>query len=255
VSATGTSGTASGKATVQMVQGTSPNTITVGAAPSQTLTGTSTLSSAITVSVAGSSAISAGTVSYPTHSGTATRALTGGGTSWSAVIPADATVFDPGTETVSVQVTFTDGTTLTGLASLSLFSASLPPDVTNLVVNSPYTAGGTTQGFCVSSSNSTLFTATTVDATVFNVATTDTVRLTAPAITTAEFAMTYLKTNADGSMVFRYTVPSGQALPAATSIQLKAYALKTISGQQYRDDFLTNPLVPIQSVKKSSSCV
>ncbi|MDQ1704629.1 MAG: hypothetical protein QOF18_995 [Frankiaceae bacterium] len=254
VSATGTSGTASGKATVQMVTGASSNTITVNAAPGQTLTGTNTLSSAITVSVVGSSAISAGTVTYPTHTGTATRALLGGGTSWSAVIPADATVFDPGTETVTVQVTFTDGTTKTGLASLSLFSASLPPDVTNLVVNSPFTAGGTTQGFCVSSNNFTLYTATTIDATVFNVATTDTVRLTAPALTTVEFPMSYLKTNADGSMVFRYTVPSGQALPNATSILLKAYALKTISGQVYRDDFLTNPLVPIHAVSKSSSC-
>jgi prepilin-type N-terminal cleavage/methylation domain-containing protein len=254
VAATTASASASGKATVQMVLGTSASTITVSAAPSQTLTATGGLSSPITVSVTGSAPISAGTVTYPLHTGSTTRALSGGGTSWSAVIPADASVFDPGTETFTVQVTFADGTTKSGLASLSLFSASLPPDVTALVVNSPYTAGGTTQGFCVSTNNFTLYTATTVDATVFNVATTDTVRLTAPAITTVEFAMTYLLTNADGSMVFRYTTPAGQALPNATTIQLKAYALKTISGQQYRDDFLTNPLVPIQIIKKTS-CV
>jgi hypothetical protein len=248
-----TSGT--GSTSVQLTIGASTSTVTVKATPSQTLSATGTLSNAISVTATGSSAITSGSVTYATHAGSATRFLAGSGNNWSVTLPADATVYDPGTESFSVAVVFSDGSTGTGLASISLFSSSLPPDVTALIANSPFTAGGTTQGFCVDNTSFNLFTATTVDATVSNVATTDTVRLTAPGLTTAEFVMSYLKTNADGSMVFRYSVPSGTPFPNATSIVLKAYALKTISGTQYRDDFVTSPGIPIQAFKKSSSCL
>jgi len=252
VSATATTSSANGS-TVVLLQGAgnSTATVTAAASPTQQLATGNVLSTAITVTVTGSANISSGTVGYAIHGGTASKALAGSGTSWSYTVAVDSTTYDAGSETFTINVTFADGTTRTAYATISLFSSSLPPDVTGLVVTDPY---GGNAGFCTDSSYA-LFTATTIDATVANVATTDTVQLTAPGLTTTNFNMLYLKTNADGTMVFRFTAPSGTQFPAATSIVLKAFAIKTISGTQYRDDYVTSPAIAIQTFKKSSSCV
>jgi hypothetical protein len=256
VVAASSSGQTTGKTDVLLAVGTGGSaTLSVSAAPSQQLSTIGTLSQAVAVNATGSATISSATVSFPTATGTLSRTMTGSGSSFAYTVPVDSTTYNTGTETFTISVTFADNTTRTGLVSIQLLTASLPPDVTSLVVNSPFTTGGTTQGFCTDL-NYQLHNTTTVDATVSNVATTDTVRLTAPSITTLEFTMSYLKTNADGSMVFRYTVPSGQQFPNGTSsIVLKAYATKTMAGSLYRDDIVTSPAVPIQVQKLKMSCV
>lgn len=251
VTVTAGSSTASGKATVNLLgPGNSTPTITVTAAPSQSLNATGTLTQAVALTVTTSSAASSGSVTYPTHGSSLNGTMSGSGTSWTYTVAKDSTIYDVGYETFSFTMTFPGGTTRTGFATISLYSSSLPPDVTNLVVNSPYTSGGTTQGFCDKSN--AVITATTVTATVTNVASTDSVYLTAPDLTTQSFPMTYQQTNPDGSLVFYYTVPANTAMPNASSITLKAYALKTISGTQYRDDFVIT--VPIQNVSNKNSC-
>jgi prepilin-type N-terminal cleavage/methylation domain-containing protein len=255
VVAASSSGQTTGKTDVLLAVGTGGSaTLSVSAAPSQQLSTIGTLSQAVAITATGSTNISSATVSFPTATGTLTRTMAGSGSTFSYTVPVDSTTYNTGTETFTIAVTFTDNTTRTGLVSIQLLTASLPPDVTALVVNSPFTTGGTTQGFCTDLSYQ-LHSTTTVDATVSNVATTDTVRLTAPALTTLEFTMSWLRTNADGSMVFRYTTPAGQQFPNATSIVLKTYATKTMAGSQYRDDFVTSPAVPIQVQKFRSACV
>jgi prepilin-type N-terminal cleavage/methylation domain-containing protein len=252
VAATATTTNANGS-TVVLLQGagTGSATVTAAASPTQQLTTSGTLSTAITVNVTGSANISSGTVSYAVHGSTASKALTGSGTSWSSTIAADSTTYDAGSETFTVTVTFADATSRTAYTTISLFSAAVPPSISSLVVNDPFGGGA---GFCTDNGYS-LFTATAIDATVANVGTTDTVQLSAPGLSATLFTMLYLKTNADGTMVFRFTAPSGTQFPAATSIVLKVAALKTISGTQYRDDLVTSPAIPIQTFKKSSSCV
>jgi type II secretory pathway pseudopilin PulG len=243
---------ASNTATVQLVgSGTSTASLNVTAAPSQTLSSAGNLTGAITITATGSATISSGTVQYNTTGGTSvTRNLSGSGTSWSYTVPVDAAAYDAGLEVFTVSVTFGDNTTRNATDSITLNPAILLPDVTNLVVNP--SAG--TFGFCADGSYR-LFLSTTIDATVKNVATTDAVYLTAPAWMTAPgLQMTYLKTNVDGSMVFRYTAAASTQLPAVSSIQLQASASKTVNGSPYSDNFVTNPNVAIQTGANKSKC-
>lgn len=246
-------GNASGNAQVSLVIGTAGPALSVTAAPSQTLTSTGSLSSPISITATGTTSISGATVTYATHAGSTTRAMAGSGTSWTFTVPADSTVFDAGQETFTVQASFANNTSGTGLVTISLFSPILLPSVVSVNVNDPFSSTGL-QNFCISSKTNTLYSATDVVAVVSNVSALDTVRLTAPNITTQEFPMSYVKTNTDGSMTFHYSVPSGQQFPNASSIVLKVYALKTISGTQYRDDYITDPAPTIESESRSSSC-
>jgi Tfp pilus assembly protein PilV len=244
---------ASKTTTVQLLgSGNSTASLSVLAAPSQTLSATNTLSSAITITATGGASISSGTVTFPTAGAGSplTRNLTGSGTSWSYTLPVDTTTYNSGLEVFTVSVTFADGTTRTWTDSITLDPAIVLPDVTNLVVN----PGAGTSGFCVDGSYK-LYSTSTVDATVKNVATTDRVYLLAPQWMAAPgLAMTYLKTNADGSMVFRYTVLANSQLPSASSIQLQASATKTVSGTDYSDNFITSPNVVIQSWSNKNKC-
>lgn len=255
-SVTAVAGTASGSNSAQVNLAASAATVTVSAAPSQQLGALNVLTSQITVQVTSPLPMTGGTVSYPTASaGTQTRPLGGSGTSWSYVVPADSTAYSVGNETFSVSVTLAGGSTATGTGSISLVDPNLPPDVTSVVVNDPYSATSPYQSFCISSSNRTLFTVTYVDAKVLNVATTDSVQLNAPNYTgTNYYAMTYQSTSAvDNSKTFRLAVAAGTPFPSGiSSVQLKVQASKTISGTRVTDDLFVT--VPLQVVSKSTSC-
>src|SRR5207248_1397589 len=146
-----------GKTTVSMVgPGNSTPTISVSAAPSQTLSANpGTLSAPISLSLTSSSNASSVTVSYPTRSGgTVTQNLSGSHTSWSFSVPANTTTYDVGNETFSFTATFSGGTTRTGFVTIALYDPALGPDVTNLAVN----VGGTgSASFCVDQTHYQLF--------------------------------------------------------------------------------------------------
>lgn len=253
VTVTAGTASASSSAVVQMTTGSA--IVNVSAAPSQQLATSYALSSSITVQVTSPTAIQSGTVSYPTrNSGTVSRVLTGSGTSWSYTVPVDAVTYNVGTEIFSVSVVFADSTSGTGTGSLLLDDPNLPPDVTAVTVNDQYSATTPMQSFCVNSKTSALWNATTIDARVSNVATTDQVTINAPAYTgTSYYAMTYLSTNTDGSRMFRLTVAAGTVFPGGT-IDLKVHAQKTINGSTIADDFFTAP-VSIQPQAKSNACL
>lgn len=255
VAVTSTSfGGASGTVKIPLVIGAAGTSLSVTAAPTQQLNTGNVLSQPIAITATGASTITAATVSYQTNAGTVVRPMTGSGTNWTYQVPADTTVFAPGQETFTISATFASATSATGLTTITLYDAASLPDVTGLVVKDPYSSSGL-QSFCVSSNQYTLFQSTPVDVTVRNVAKTDTVKLTAPGLTTQEFPMTWVQTNADGSMVFRYIAQTGTQFPSDPSITLKAYAVKTIAGNVYRDDYVTDPAPMIEVEKRSSSCL
>lgn len=244
---------ASKTASIQLLgSGNSTASLSVLAAPSQTLSPAGNLTSEIKVTATGGATISSGTVQFPTAGAGSpvTRSLSADGTSWSYTVPIDSTTYNAGLEVFTVSVTFSDGTTRTGTHTITLDPAIVLPDVTNLVVN----PGAGTYGFCVNSSY-TLYNTSTVDATVKNIATTDKVYLLAPQwMSSPGLQMSYLKTNVDGSMVFRYMVPGGTQLPNVSSIQLQASATKTVNGTDYSDNFITNPNVAIQISNNKNKC-
>ena len=249
---TASNGSASGSTNTQLIIGTGGAGLSVSAAPSQQLASGNVLSTPIVVTATGTTNLASASLSYATKTGTVSRTMSGSGTSFSYTIPADSTVYSAGSETFTIQATFSNATSGTGLVTISLYDANLPPDVTGITVNPP-TGASTLNQFCVDK-NYDLWSAQSIDITVSNVASTDTVKLTAPQITTLEFTASYLKTNANGSMVFRYSVGGNSSMPTASSIQLKAYATKTISGTSVRDDYITSPNPTILSTKQSSSC-
>jgi prepilin-type N-terminal cleavage/methylation domain-containing protein len=253
VTATTASGeTASGSTSVQMTIGSGGASLSVSAAPSQTLTASNTLSWPITVKATGTVKITSATVSYPTKTMTLTKTLTGSNKNWSYTVAADSTVYNSGSETFTVTVNFSDGTSATGLVTINLYADDLPPDVVSLTVVDPYSTTGK-QNFCVDTKN-LLYTTTKVDAVVKYVSSTDTVKMTAPGATTLEFPMSYVGTNADGSLTFEYQIQAGTQFPSTSSLTLGAYALKTIQGTQYRDDYITSPAPTIESEKRSQLC-
>jgi hypothetical protein len=254
-SVTATSSTSSGSGNAQVLMTLGANPITVSAAPGSQLLGVGNiLTSAINVLVTSTKSITSGTVTFPYHLSTATRPLSGSGTSWSYTVPVDTTVYDIGTEIFTVAVVFSDSTTGSGTASLSLLDPTPPADITAVTVIDPYSTSNPVQSFCIKASNQTLWTATSIDARVSNVATTDTVQLNAPNYTgTAYYAMSYVSTNTDGSMNFRLIVAAGTVFPSGVGfIQIKVNARKTISGIVYADDFYTN--INLQSVSNKTSC-
>jgi Tfp pilus assembly protein PilV len=250
VAATSGTSTGNGAVTVQLNgSGNSSATVTVHASPDQQLTSAGLLSSAIAVSVTTSATASSGMVAYLTHAGgsnAVTKALTGSGTSWSYTIPVDTTVYDGGTEVFTVTMTVPDGTTQTSTASVILSVPLTPPDVTGLSVS--YSKG---TSFCADgNSGNGLFYATTITATVNNVSQTDTVRLIPGGA--AEQPMTYVSTNANGSLNFAYVAPKGTTMPANGSIVLDAYATKTLGQTTLRDDYTLT--VAIQYPNGQGNC-
>ncbi len=251
-SASTTGSVVTGSTRVQMVAGSGSSTFTASAAPSQTLTGSFTLAQGITVSVTGGTALQSGSISYSRRDGSvATKPLSGSGTSWSALVAADTTTFAPGNLTFNVSAVFLDASTATGSTSVTLYSSELTPEVVRLEVVDAFTTVPPYESFCVNNS-SALYKQTEVRVTVANVLSSDTVRLTAPVLTTTEFAMQYVSTNSDGTLLFRYFVPAGTTSFPSGSIDVTAYATKTISGQQYRDDLVKT--VPVQVQKRLPDC-
>ena len=250
----GTSGTASGSHVVQLLAGTPSSGFTASVAPGQTLKTDGTLNSALQVSVTGSQTITASTAAYTVPAGGRTLVLTGSGTGWTGLVPADATVFASGTLVVTITTSFSDGSTSSGTATVQLVSPIPPPQAGSAAVVDQYPdAPNPNQSFCVRNGNGQLFNSTTVRVTVAHVATTDAVRLTFPGYT-LELSMSYTSTNPDGTHVFSYVVGQGTGFGSLTTLQLQAYAVKTIDGVQYRDDAMP-ATVSVQRTSNQGFCV